>query len=45
MPPLLKNLPEIINQVFYIVELLLLRVTLLALAILGAFRLLKYHRR
>jgi hypothetical protein len=45
MPPLLKDLPEIINQVFYIIELLVLRLTLLALATLGACALLKDHLR
>ena len=45
MSPLLKELPEVINQVFYVVELLVLRLTLLALATLGVCALLKDHLR
>ena len=43
MSPLLKELPENINQIFYIAELLVLRLTLLGFAILGAYVLLKGH--
>jgi hypothetical protein len=45
MSPLLRELPKTIDQVFYIVELLLLRLTLLALAALGACALVKDHLR
>jgi hypothetical protein len=45
MPALLNELPEIINRIFYILELIVVRLTLLALAALGAYALLKGHFR
>jgi hypothetical protein len=43
MPTLLNELPEIINRTFYILELIVVRLTLLALTALGAYALLKGH--
>jgi len=40
MTELLKNLPELINRVFDILELLVVRSTLLGLAAFGAYALL-----
>jgi hypothetical protein len=45
MPALLNELPEIINRTFYILELIVVRLTLLALTALGAYALLKGHFR
>lgn len=43
MPALLSELPDIINRVFNVLDLLVVRLTLLALAALGAYALLKGH--
>jgi hypothetical protein len=43
MPALLDELPETINRIFYILELIVVRLTLLALTALGAYALLKGH--
>jgi hypothetical protein len=43
MPGLLNELPEIINRIFYILELIVVRLTLLALTAFGAYALLKGH--
>jgi hypothetical protein len=43
MPPTLDQLPELINKIAAIIELLIVRVTLLALAAIGAYSLLKGH--
>jgi hypothetical protein len=43
MPALLSEVPEVINRVFDILDLLVVRLTLLALAALGAYALLKGH--
>jgi hypothetical protein len=40
---LLDQLPELINKVYVVLELLILRITLLALAALGAYSLLGRH--
>jgi hypothetical protein len=37
----LKDLPEVVNRVFDILELIVLRLALLELAVLGAFALLR----
>jgi hypothetical protein len=43
MHELLGALPDTINKVFDILELLVVRVTLLGLAALGAYALFKHH--
>jgi hypothetical protein len=43
MLTLLNSLPEVINRIFDILELIVVRLTLLALATLGAYGLLKGH--
>jgi hypothetical protein len=40
---LLARLPDIINKVFDILDLLVVRVTILGLAALGAYALFKHH--
>jgi hypothetical protein len=39
----LNHLPDIINKVFDILELLVVRLTILGLAALGAYALFKHH--
>lgn len=41
MPTLLNELPEVINRVFDILELIVVRLTLLGLAALGAYTILR----
>jgi hypothetical protein len=41
--PDLRQLPNTINQVFNILDLLVVRLTLLGLAALGAYSLFKHH--
>jgi hypothetical protein len=41
--PSLDQLPEIINRVYDILELLVVRTAILGLAILGAYALFKHH--
>jgi hypothetical protein len=43
MPDFLNHLPEIINKVFDILELIVVRSAILGLAILGAYTLFKSH--
>jgi hypothetical protein len=43
MPELLNHLPDIINKVFDILDLLVVRTALLGLAALGAYALFKHH--
>ncbi len=43
MPDFLNRLPDIINKVFDILDLLVVRLTLLGLAALGAYALFKHH--
>ncbi len=43
MRELLKNVPDIINCVFDILELVVVRLTLLGLAAFGAYALLRNH--
>lgn len=43
MLPLLNELPQVINRIFDILELIVVRLTLLALAALSAYTLLKGH--
>jgi hypothetical protein len=43
MHELLKDLPEIINRVFDILDLVVVRLTLLGLAAFGAYALLRQH--
>ncbi len=39
----LSRLPEVINKIFDILELLVVRITILGLAVLGAYALLTHH--
>jgi len=41
--PDLNHLPELINKVFDILDLLVVRCTLLGLAAVGAYAILKHH--
>ena len=41
----LNQLPEVINKVFGILELLVVRIAIFALTVLGAYALLKGHIR
>ena len=43
MPDFLTHLPDFINKVFDILELLVVRATILGLAVLGAYALFKRH--
>ena len=43
VPQLLTHLPDIINKVFDILELLVVRATILGLAVLGAYALFQHH--
>ena len=43
MLPLLNQLPEVINRIFDILDLIVVRLTLLALTALGAYALLIVH--
>jgi hypothetical protein len=43
MLALLNELPEVINRIFDILDLIVVRLTLLALAAFGAYALLKGH--
>jgi hypothetical protein len=43
VPTFLNHLPDIINRVFDILELLVVRVTILGLAVLGAYALFQHH--
>ncbi len=43
MPDFLNHLPEIINKVFDILDLLVVRATILGLAALGAYAIFKHH--
>jgi hypothetical protein len=43
MPVWLKQLPEVINGVFDVLDLLIFRLTLLGLAGIGAYALLRGH--
>ena len=41
--PQLDQLPEIINRLFDVLDLLVVRTTILGLAVLGAYALFKHH--
>jgi hypothetical protein len=41
--PDLNHIPDIINKVFDILDLLVVRATILGLAVLGAYALFKHH--
>ena len=43
MPEFLNRLPEIINKIFDILDLILVRAILLGLIALGAYTLFKHH--
>lgn len=43
MPAPLNDLTEVVNHVFDVLDLLVVRLTLLALTVLGAYALLKGH--
>jgi len=43
MPEFLSHLPDVINKIFDILELLVVRLTILGLAVLGAYALLTHH--
>lgn len=43
MHNLLNELPEVVNRIFDLLELVVVRFTLLALAVLGAYALLSRH--
>jgi hypothetical protein len=43
MPKFLSYLPEVINKIFDILDLVVVRLTILGLAVLGAYALLTHH--
>jgi hypothetical protein len=43
MPAFMKDLPEVINGIFDILDLLIFRLMLLVLAVIGAYALIRGH--
>jgi hypothetical protein len=43
VPEYLKKLPEVINGIFDVLDLLAVRITLFGLIVLGAYTLFKHH--
>jgi hypothetical protein len=43
VPQSLSHLPEVINKIFDILDLLVVRLTIFGLAVLGAYALLTHH--